>query len=424
MVGSIRQRYTFEIAPEPYPSEREVHVWTECEAEKRPMTKQVNYAVRDKLQAGGFKRQTFMMGCGKCQTCLAERARAKGNKWSRRLLYAILDRHELGKAVGFVTLTFAPENKAVSDDPPDEDICKRHVQNFLKRVERLQSLEFYVCIKEYGDEKGRIHYHLFVAFEEVGWSYAIAQKVRSKWDHGWTKSRAIDSEICAANYATTYGTKAMVPQRVLTTQYRWEGRTALSHYKALGGRTEGGSELWDVLEVGTEEVELDGVKSEGTELKLDRVSISMAKFTKIGEVATYDRCLTPYKSRGLKLLKGRLYPCLENDESGEARKSAGTLEALDQIPRQSRLLLVPAQSKDDFTCSHLWTYVLEKQSKALEVMWSLLVRGYTPVQVPDPSSMLAPILLRWKHYRASCARSLRSKRAQLMRRCQSNLARQ
>lgn len=103
--------------------------------------------------------------CGKCNFCLQR----KRNDWSFRL------RRENKKAISgkFVTLTYndlafmEPDSGRVSEHG-EEQLCKRDVQLFLKKLRFAQSeitdklnIRFY-AVGEYGERTGRPHYHILI----------------------------------------------------------------------------------------------------------------------------------------------------------------------------------------------------------------------------------------------------------------------
>ena len=58
----------------------------------------------------------------------------------------------------FITLTFSPEHL-----PNDHSIRKEHLQKFFKRLRKNTGIKFrYFACGEYGDNKGRPHYHAII----------------------------------------------------------------------------------------------------------------------------------------------------------------------------------------------------------------------------------------------------------------------
>lgn len=87
--------------------------------------------------------------CGRCMGCRLEKSR----QWAVRCV------HEAKLHVDncFVTLTYAPEHL-----PKDGSLCRKHIQDFIKRLRRRfddRKIRVFYC-GEYGDKLMRPHYHL------------------------------------------------------------------------------------------------------------------------------------------------------------------------------------------------------------------------------------------------------------------------
>lgn len=88
--------------------------------------------------------------CGRCTACLQKRSA----EWALRL------RHEAitHKKTMFMTLTYSDENL-----PENGGLCKKDVQDFLKLFRYYLGRKIkYFAVGEYGEEKGRPHYHLLI----------------------------------------------------------------------------------------------------------------------------------------------------------------------------------------------------------------------------------------------------------------------
>uniref|UniRef100_UPI004056A67D rolling circle replication-associated protein n=1 Tax=Candidatus Electrothrix sp. TaxID=2170559 RepID=UPI004056A67D len=94
-----------------------------------------------------LKEQNIEVPCGKCTSCRISRSR----EWTTRLLHE----YAYHKTTGFITLTYDDEHL-----PIDEAINKNELVRFIKRLRknRKEALKYY-AIGEYGEEKGRPHYH-------------------------------------------------------------------------------------------------------------------------------------------------------------------------------------------------------------------------------------------------------------------------
>ena len=76
----------------------------------------------------------------------------------------------------FITLTYDPEHL-----PEDQSLNKRHFQLFMKRLRRAHpktKIRFFHC-GEYGDEKGRPHYHACL------FNYDFADKIHCATYNGY-----------------------------------------------------------------------------------------------------------------------------------------------------------------------------------------------------------------------------------------------
>lgn len=108
-----------------------------------------------------YPRGFFEVPCGKCLPCRIARTR----EWSLRII------HELPywEHATFVTFTYKPEFL-----PPGGTLEKKHLQDFFKRLRKSiapRKIRYYAS-GEYGDKKGRPHYHAII----FGISLPEAQK--------------------------------------------------------------------------------------------------------------------------------------------------------------------------------------------------------------------------------------------------------
>lgn len=96
-------------------------------------------------------RPKMMVKCGKCYECKQEKARNWTYKiWLESLSY---------KENCFITLTY-------KDNKKGNNLNKSDLQNFIKRLRKNNKIEFkYFGAGEYGEKKGRAHYHLII----LGW---------------------------------------------------------------------------------------------------------------------------------------------------------------------------------------------------------------------------------------------------------------
>lgn len=87
--------------------------------------------------------------CGKCAFCLKKAIDA----WCLRLGHEM----EVSSSAFFITLTYDNEHL-----PPGEDLSKRDLQLFIKRLRKRNPAIRYFAVGEYGTEKGRPHYHAVI----------------------------------------------------------------------------------------------------------------------------------------------------------------------------------------------------------------------------------------------------------------------
>lgn len=94
------------------------------------------------------KVNTFVP-CGKCAFCIKKAIDA----WCLRLYHEM----EVSSSAFFITLTYDDEHL-----PPGEELSKRDLQLFLKRLRKRNPGIRYFAVGEYGTQKGRPHYHAVI----------------------------------------------------------------------------------------------------------------------------------------------------------------------------------------------------------------------------------------------------------------------
>lgn len=88
--------------------------------------------------------------CGLCIECLKTRQ----GDWSFRLNKELRN----AKTAYFITLTYDDKNL-----PPDGQLQKTDLQNFMKRLRKINRLKLkYYAVGEYGSETNRPHYHAII----------------------------------------------------------------------------------------------------------------------------------------------------------------------------------------------------------------------------------------------------------------------
>lgn len=159
-----------------------------------------------------FRRHFYEFGCGQCLPCRIRRRK----HWTHRLILESF-RHENSS---FLTLTYdaghLPEGSALQ---------KSHVQKFIKRLRKAwgKPLRYY-AVGEYGEEKGRPHYHAIIfglpgclearmsSVERAVCGCVTCTLVRNCWGMGRTDCAFFTSE--SAQYVAGYvSSKTKVPAR-------------------------------------------------------------------------------------------------------------------------------------------------------------------------------------------------------------------
>lgn len=87
--------------------------------------------------------------CGKCGFCIKKAI----DSWCLRLYHEM----EISSSAFFITLTYDNEHL-----PPGEELSKRDLQLFIKRLRKVNPGIRYFAIGEYGTERGRPHYHAVI----------------------------------------------------------------------------------------------------------------------------------------------------------------------------------------------------------------------------------------------------------------------
>lgn len=119
------------------------------------------------------KQQSFVP-CGKCAFCIKKSI----NGWCTRIRHEM----EISSSAFFITLTYNEEHiprghshQDCINSHLDNEVCKRDLMLFLKRLRKRNEGIRYFAIGEYGTEGQRPHYHL-VLFNVVD-----LQSVTDSW---------------------------------------------------------------------------------------------------------------------------------------------------------------------------------------------------------------------------------------------------
>lgn len=148
--------------------------------------------------------------CRKCQKCLTFRTM----QWRERIETEL-------KAVErswFVTLTFAPihlagviaEANAKMKGPVGQAEIERqaysHVQRYLKRLRKSGARFRYFAVSEYGEEKGRLHYHLLI--HELNPGHVTWMLLDKKW-RSFVYANLVRKAGASASYVSKYISKSI-----------------------------------------------------------------------------------------------------------------------------------------------------------------------------------------------------------------------
>lgn len=140
--------------------------------------------------------------CGSCEACLVNRR----SQWTFRLKEELRS----SKSCYFVTLTYdddkLPFSRAYGDrsKPIAPNVCKRDVQNFLKRL-RKSIYPFkirYYLVSEYGPKTFRPHYHMVLFDFPHELKNKLDEYLETSWGNGFIRVDPIsDARI---HYVTGY----------------------------------------------------------------------------------------------------------------------------------------------------------------------------------------------------------------------------
>lgn len=98
-----------------------------------------------------ISKGNIMVPCGKCLECRIK----KSEEWAYRITYE----SSLYENNCIITLTYNDDNL-----PPGASLCLRDLQLFVKRLRKSiapKKIRYFAC-GEYGDRKGRPHYHIII----------------------------------------------------------------------------------------------------------------------------------------------------------------------------------------------------------------------------------------------------------------------
>lgn len=147
--------------------------------------------------------------CRKCEKCL----RFRRLKWRERMRAELI----AAPRSWFVTLTFdeihlagvimeSHARKEWDEAARVEAAAYKHVQGYFKRLRKHGASFRYSAIPEYGDEKGRLHYHLLLhEIEPHSLPYRL---IDTKW-RSFVNASLVRNPQGAASYVCKYLTKSL-----------------------------------------------------------------------------------------------------------------------------------------------------------------------------------------------------------------------
>jgi len=125
-------------------------------------------------------------GCRRCAVCRSN----EQWKWKNRALLETAAH----QATYFVTLTMRPRSPGWE---PTRENMKKDLQDYLKRLRKKGAFR-YLAAPEYGDTRGRFHWHLLIHTDDKSIN---TKSTRNHWKQGITHARKTNKR---ANYVTKY----------------------------------------------------------------------------------------------------------------------------------------------------------------------------------------------------------------------------
>lgn len=170
---------------------------------------------------------SFWGPCRKCEKCLTFRRM----RFRQRMINEIVTADNQGRRTWFITLTFSAMHlagiiaeKVKAGRGTVESTAYAHVQAYFKRLRKWgdkKGVSFrYAAVAEYGEQKGRLHYHLLLS--ETGKFPLPKRVIETRW-RSHVNARLVDCSgdrgiAGAASYVAKYATKA-AGTRLRTSQH-------------------------------------------------------------------------------------------------------------------------------------------------------------------------------------------------------------
>lgn len=164
------------------------------------------YITNRSLHYDLFKPLKLSVPCGKCEEC----KRQNRNEWFVRSYYEWL-RHDKTNTF-FYTLTYNNDNLPLYQGI--QHFSKRHIQLFIKRLRKVLS-QYDITLKylitcEFGELRGRCHYHALFFLSTYLNPYIFYKIVRDTWTYGFVKygeNVGLVNSSAGIQYVTKYVTK-------------------------------------------------------------------------------------------------------------------------------------------------------------------------------------------------------------------------
>lgn len=170
------------------------------------------------IRAGKGRRSmevSFPAPCRKCEKCL----RFRRMRWRQRIINEILTADDAGRRSWMITLTFAPvhlagvlleaqalQRRGKPRPEAIEQAAYGHVQKYIKRLRKNTRKSFrYIAVPEYGEENGRLHYHLILSESD---SPVLKLELQKNW-RSFSNAKLVDASgnrgiAGAASYVSKY----------------------------------------------------------------------------------------------------------------------------------------------------------------------------------------------------------------------------
>lgn len=184
-------------------------------------------AVSADPKRSGKLQDDFTVPCGRCMACRINKTR----EWAIRLAHEQL----YWEKSSFVTLTYKEVPKIETTSQTIEiGVNKRDPQLWIKRLRKeLQGKKIkYYLASEYGEERGRPHYHAILF--GVGYGDEDGKLIADTWGLGQVKVGSVTYQSC--RYVSQYIQKKMYGEEKMLEEYGLKAQPFSLMSKGLGLR--------------------------------------------------------------------------------------------------------------------------------------------------------------------------------------------